>query len=132
MTSRLAGKIRLSRAGELIGLAHDLGKYSEAFQQYLRQAADNASMEMEPDQSLRGSVDHSTAGAQTISHSLAQSGVAAEVLTMCVASHHSGLIDCILPNGDDGLKRRLAKDDRLSHRNEAWSSAEPTIRDALQ
>jgi CRISPR-associated endonuclease/helicase Cas3 len=52
-TSRLARKIGLSRAGELIGLAHDLGKYSEAFQQYLRQAADNASMEMEPDHLLR-------------------------------------------------------------------------------
>jgi CRISPR-associated endonuclease/helicase Cas3 len=36
ITSRLAGKIGLSHAGELIGLAHDLGKYSEAFQQYLQ------------------------------------------------------------------------------------------------
>jgi CRISPR-associated endonuclease/helicase Cas3 len=80
MTSRLARKMGLSRASELVGLAHDLGKYSEEFQQYLHQTSDNASMEMELDQSLRGSVDHSTGGAQTISHRLAQSGVAAEML----------------------------------------------------
>src|SRR5580700_5602079 len=80
ITSRLAGKIGLSRAGELIGLAHDLGKYSAAFQQYLHQVSGNASMEMEPDFSLKGSVDHSTAGAQTISRSLVQSSLAAEAL----------------------------------------------------
>ena len=48
ITSRLGGKIGLSHAGELIGLAHDLGKYSEAFQQYLQKAAGDAAMEMEP------------------------------------------------------------------------------------
>lgn len=132
ITSRLAGKIGLSRSGELIGLVHDLGKYSEAFQQYLRQVAGNASMEMEPDFKQRGSVDHSTAGAQTVAQSPAQSGLVAEVLALCVASHHSGLIDCILPNGDDGLMRRLAKDDALTHRSEAWQAADPPIRNALE
>ncbi len=132
ISSRLAGKIGLSRAGELIGLAHDLGKYSDAFQQYLHQGAGNASMEMEPEFSLKGSVDHSTAGAQRVSHSLAQSGLAAEALALCVASHHSGLVDCILPNGDDGLTGRLKKDDVLSHRSEAWSNAELPIRNALE
>jgi len=129
ITSRLAGKIGLSRAGELIGLAHDLGKYSEAFQQYLHQVSGDASMEMEP---LKGSVDHSTSGAQTISRSLVQSSLAAEMLALCVASHYSGLIDCILPSGVDGLTRRLAKDDALSHCSEVWRNAEPPVRYALE
>jgi CRISPR-associated endonuclease/helicase Cas3 len=132
ISSRLAGKIGLSHAGKLIGLAHDLGKYSEAFQQYLQKAAGNAAMEMEPDFRLKGSVDHSTAGAQTISCSLSHRGLAAEVLALCVASHHSGLIDCVLPNGEDGLTRRLAKDDGLSHSSEAWRNVELPIRDALE
>jgi CRISPR-associated endonuclease/helicase Cas3 len=131
ISSRLAAKIGLSQAGKLIGLAHDLGKYSDAFQQYLQQNAKNAAMEMEPKPS-KGSVDHSTAGAQTISCGLAQSGLAAEALALCVASHHSGLIDCILPNGEDGLARRLAKDDGLSHRSEAWRCVDPPIRSALE
>ncbi len=132
ISSRLAGKIGLSHAGKLIGLAHDLGKYSEAFQQYLQKAAGNAAMEMEPDFGLKGSVDHSTAGAQTISRSLSHRGLAAEALALCVASHHSGLIDCFLPDGEDGLTRRLKKVDDLSHRSEALRVADPSIRSALQ
>jgi hypothetical protein len=36
---RHADKIGLGPAGATIGLAHDLGKYSAAFQQYLRRVA---------------------------------------------------------------------------------------------
>jgi len=63
---RLGAKIGMARAGELIGLAHDIGKYSEAFQQYLRGAAGDAEMEMEPKESVKGRIDHSTAGAQIV------------------------------------------------------------------
>ena len=108
ISSRLARKIGLPYAGRMIGLAHDLGKYSEAFQQYLQHNATNAAMEMEPKLS-KGSVDHSTAGAQNISRGLVRSGLAAEALALCVASHHSCLIDCIEPSGEDGLTRRLKK-----------------------
>jgi len=131
ISSRLARKIGLPYAGRMIGLAHDLGKYSEAFQQYLQHNATNAAMEMEPKLS-KGSVDHSTAGAQNISRGLVRSGLAAEALALCVASHHSCLIDCIEPSGEDGLTRRLKKDDNLSHRSEAWRVSDPAIRSALQ
>ncbi len=72
-TSYLAGKIGLPHAGELIGLAHDLGKYSEAFQQYLQKVAGDATMKMEPDFYLKRSVDHSTAGAQLIGNGITSS-----------------------------------------------------------
>lgn len=134
ITSRLAGKIGLSYAGELIGLAHDLGKYSDAFQEYLEKVARDAAMEMEPDFSLKGSVDHSTAGAQVIGGGVASEtgGLASQMLAACVASHHSGLIDCIAPDGADVLTRRLSKDAALSHRAEAWSQAEETICNRLE
>jgi CRISPR-associated endonuclease/helicase Cas3 len=133
-TSHLARKIGLAHAGELIGLAHDLGKYSEAFQQYLQKVASDAAMEMEPNFSLKGSVDHSTAGAQIIGDGLpsGNGGIAIQMLALCVASHHSGLIDCIAPDGVDVLTRRLNKDGALSHRDEAWSQAEQTIRGRLE
>jgi HD superfamily phosphodiesterase len=35
ITSRLAAKTGIPRAGALTGLAHDLGKYCTAFQRYL-------------------------------------------------------------------------------------------------
>jgi CRISPR-associated endonuclease/helicase Cas3 len=137
ITSRLAAKTSLPRVGALIGLAHDLGKYSTVFQEYLSRVVGDAAMEMEPEFSLRGSVDHSTAGAQIITRGLIgaeeETGrFATEALALCIASHHSGLIDCILPNGEDGLLRRLNKDDVLSHRSEAWSSVETSIRTPLE
>jgi CRISPR-associated endonuclease/helicase Cas3 len=137
ITSRLAAKIGMARVGALIGLAHDLGKYSTAFQDYLHKVAADAAMEMEPDLSLRGSIDHSTAGAQIIANGLARAEeetdrFASESLALCVASHHSGLIDCILPDGRDGLARRLHKDDYLTHRNEVSSNVEAAIRSPLE
>jgi CRISPR-associated endonuclease/helicase Cas3 len=87
-------------------------------------------MEMEPDFSLKGSVDHSTAGAQVIRVGIAgdSRGIASQMLALCVASHHSGLIDCIAPDGVDVLTRRLSKNDALSHRDEAWRQTEHMIR----
>jgi hypothetical protein len=38
LASTFAGKIGLPNAGELVGLLHDLGKYSSAFQNYLKSA----------------------------------------------------------------------------------------------
>jgi CRISPR-associated endonuclease/helicase Cas3 len=129
ITARLAGKLQLTKAGELIGLAHDLGKYSEAFRSYLEKVSGDAAMESEPDR-----VDHSTAGAQIIARSLVgdQSSAAAQMLALCVASHHSGLIDCILPDGVDGLTRRLSKADALSHCEEVSTRMEPEIERRLQ
>ena len=131
--SRLAGrfsdKIGLRAAGALIGLLHDLGKYSAAFQRYLRRMAINEDTE-HPD-SDRGKIDHSTAGAQTIWRTMKERGVVegivGEILAICVASHHSGLIDCIAPCGLDNLSRRMCKADLASHFDEAWAKAEDPI-----
>jgi CRISPR-associated endonuclease Cas3-HD len=136
ISARLGAKIGLARAGELIGLMHDIGKYSEAFQQYLREAAETEEMEMEPNESIKGRVDHSTAGAQLIWNNFGakrcKSGQAgAEFLVLCVASHHSGLIDCVKPDGADNLTRRLNKADADTHRTEVWDKIEPAIRERI-
>jgi CRISPR-associated endonuclease/helicase Cas3 len=137
ITSQLAGKIGMPHAGALIGLAHDLGKYSTAFQEYISRVAGDPAMEMEPDFSLRGSIDHSTAGAQIIATGLDRKNqesarFVSEALALCVASHHSGLIDCIRPDGVDGLTRRLNKDEVLTRLSEVWTSVEPAVRGQLE
>ena len=62
-------KVDLGMQGEVIGLLHDLGKYSDEFQAYLQSAVGL----INPDEDefvdakgLKGKVDHSTAGAQLI------------------------------------------------------------------
>ena len=62
-----ASKINLDTQGNLIGLLHDLGKYSKEFQDYINSAIGRLS----PDEDdyvdaigKKGKVDHSTAGTQ--------------------------------------------------------------------
>jgi len=59
-------------------------------------------------------------------------GVVGEILSLCVASHHSGLIDCIAPVGRDKLSYRMLKADGDSHREEALSNAEPALTGTIQ
>lgn len=88
--------------GRLMGLWHDLGKYSAEFQAYLRMAGD-ADVD-----SRRGSVDHSTAGAQHAA--MRFRSLTGKLLAYCVAGHHGGLPDNIdARGGESGLANRLTK-----------------------
>jgi CRISPR-associated endonuclease/helicase Cas3 len=117
-----SAKIGLKTAGALIGLVHDLGKYSTEFQEYLRSESGE-----------RGRIDHSSAGAQTIWQRLVHRGkvesVVAEILALCVASHHSGLIDCVAPDGADKLSQRMLKAGSQTHYDEVWTRVEKPIAD---
>ena len=111
-------KIGAPKAGALLGLLHDFGKYSEAFQQYLGKIEESQDSESEAPK--RGSVIHSTAGAQLIfqhlgNQTLATSIIIGEILAICVASHHTGLMDCVKPDGGDSFTRRMQSPDADSH-----------------
>ncbi|MFC0232694.1 CRISPR-associated helicase Cas3' [Vagococcus entomophilus] len=95
-------KIGLGKTCYLTGLIHDLGKYSNAFQQYLVKAvANSASVK-------RGSIDHSTAGGKLIydichkENKDPVSLILAELIGNAIISHHSsqGLQDFITPVGE--------------------------------
>lgn len=124
----LAAKIGMSEAGELIGLLHDFGKYANDFQDYIRSATGL----YDPDhddgyvdaKALKGKIDHSTAGAQWIWRALKKYGAGGQgkccgqILAMCVASHHSGLIDSLKPDGINGFIERIGKDVEKTHLDE--------------
>jgi len=126
---RLSERFGLGAAGAAIGLLHDLGKYSRDFQQYLRRMA--LDQDTEEQARGRGTIDHSTAGAQAIWREMKSKGgpegVVGEILALCVASHHSGLIDCITPSGVGNLSRRVSKADADSHYSEARGKAEALV-----
>ena len=71
---------------ELAGLWHDLGKYQQGFQEYIRTASGyEAHIETAP-----GRIDHSTAGAI---HAYQQFGLKGRILAYLIAGHHTGLLD---------------------------------------
>lgn len=141
LAKTFADKLGLARLGELLGLLHDLGKFSQEFQTYLKSAVG----ELNPDEdedwvdaaSLKGKVDHSTAGAQLAWQALAGQSPAAraagQLVSLCVASHHSGLIDCIAADearfGEDGFTKRMGKLDAKAHLAEVRQSADRHVLD---
>jgi CRISPR-associated endonuclease/helicase Cas3 len=108
LAREFTAKIGLPEIGEILGLLHDFGKASKRFQEYLRSAAGKTNPDEDEyveNEAKRGKIDHSTAGAQLIFEKLANRGqegkILAQFLALAIASHHSGLIDCLKPDGSD-------------------------------
>lgn len=137
--SGFAAKFGLSLQGELIGLLHDLGKYSTAFQTYIQSATNLLNQDEDEEfvdaTGLKGKIDHSTSGAQFIwqhfasKDALAQ--IAGQILALCIASHHSGLIDCLTSTpgkpAEDGFTKRMNKADSKTNLQEVLTKADPSI-----
>lgn len=134
----LTSKIGLKDQGELIGLLHDLGKYSNEFQIYLKSAVgliDQDEDDYVDARGMRGRVDHSTAGAQLVWQELSTHGkmgpIVGQILSLCIASHHSGLIDCLSSDansfGADSFTKRISKADDHTHFREATEKMGETI-----
>jgi CRISPR-associated endonuclease/helicase Cas3 len=137
---RFSAKIELGLPGQLIGLLHDLGKYSLDFQQYLCSAVGILEQDVDDNyvdpRAKKGKIDHSTAGAQTLWQEISKRGriesAMGQILAVCIASHHSGLIDCLAVDGTDRFSTRMQKSDRQSHRSEAWEKADKTVREQYE
>ena len=134
-----AEKLNLPRSAELIGLLHDLGKYSDEFQSYIKSAVGLLDQDVDEEAvdplERKGKVDHSTAGAQWIWQELGKQSpegrVAAQFLSLCIASHHSGLIDCLAPDGTNVFDRRTNKADLRTHLAEALTKADLSIKEHM-
>jgi len=132
ITKKLATKIGLGEAGEVIGLLHDFGKFSASFQNYLN----SATGEINPDEDhyvdfkkMKGHIDHSSAGAQYIWEQISKldlgkpGEMVGQILSLCIASHHSGLIDCVNIEGENVFFKRVNKSDDKTHKNECVANA---------
>jgi len=151
IAGNVAEKIGLRLAGQLAGLTHDFGKYSEKFKTYI-QSAEGL---LDPDQDeewvdadrLKGKIDHSSAGAQWIWQALSLpeepktseekvQQLTAQMLALVVASHHSGLVDCVAADpqllGQDCFMRRIKKDDKNTHLAEVRTKLDDGVRQRLQ
>ena len=135
---KFASKIGLSEQGEFIGLLHDIGKVSQEFQKYIKSAVgliDSDDDNYVDSVKMKGKIDHSSAGAQLIYQKLSskenEERCAAQILALCIASHHTGLIDCISPEGVDVYSKRMAKSDKKTHTEESYRNIDNTVRNHL-
>lgn len=138
--SQLTDKIGLPETGTLLGLLHDFGKYSHAFQSYIKSATDMLNPDIDEEyvdsKSFKGKIDHSTAGAQWIWERFRQYGsqgkLVGQVLAVCLCSHHGGLLDCLKPDGTNGFLDRIKKDDRKTHQRECMETADDEVLKRIQ
>lgn len=130
IAARLSQKINISDAGELLGLLHDFGKYSKLFQNYINSATGT----INPDEDeyidfkgMKGKIDHSTAGAQFIWKQCQKWGnqgeLVGQIMSLCIASHHSGLIDSLAPDGSNIFVKRMRKLEEKTHLGECMQNA---------
>ncbi len=141
LAAEFADKLQLPNAGRLLGLLHDFGKYSQEFQSYIQSATGGIDQDDEAwvdANLLQGKIDHSTAGAQYLWKKLggtggraAQGELCAQILALCIASHHSGLIDCLDADGENNFFRRVGKSDDKTHLKEATSNADQGLLDEI-
>ncbi len=121
----LGAKFNLSAFANVAGMLHDMGKYSNAFNQYLK-ASDQSKKEglVAPP---RGSVVHATQGAKYVYEtSLCEKELRlpAEVVAICIAGHHGGLMDNITPQGETPFRNRITDDKDSLHFKEVQAAFE--------
>jgi len=137
-TGKFASVVGLGKHGELIGILHDIGKASIEFDLYIRSAT--GLIELDDDDYVdadkkRGKIDHASAGAQIIYRFFSGkdkiSVFALQILSLSIASHHTGLIDCISPDGENTYTRRMEKSVEKTRIYECISNLSEQIKESI-
>jgi len=128
LCSIFGGKLGLPLTTRLLGNLHDIGKHSKQFQRYIHSIAGSIKSGeadyLDPIAN-KGKIDHSTAGAQWIWENAPDgklSKAIAQILAVCIASHHGGLIDCLTPEGENFFQKRISSSEEKTHLSESLKS----------
>ncbi|HPG31249.1 MAG TPA: CRISPR-associated endonuclease Cas3'', partial [bacterium] len=104
--------------GYSIGILHDLGKYTDTFQDYLQRA-------IRGEKTIRGEIIHSLQGAKFVAEKISDTLIA-DILGNIIAAHHNGLFDTI-NDGERTLTIKTNKSEDILHYDEAIKNFCPNI-----
>lgn len=114
LASDFASIFDSEKFGEILGVWHDLGKYSKEWQEYLKDKSgyydQDSDEDVEDNVQTSKKIDHSTAGAL---YAIKKYGKIARILAYCIAGHHAGLPDFSKETGGC-LEDRLSQEDLLN------------------
>jgi CRISPR-associated endonuclease/helicase Cas3 len=113
LSMEYGAKISLEATCKLIGILHDMGKETKKFDAYIKYSAEHPQ-----DKSLRGTINHSTAGAKYIYDTFYKSNdpyeqLTAQLMAVAICSHHGGLIDCLDVSGKDIFTSKMMTDKEI-------------------
>ena len=134
LTETFASKAGQPSAGRLVGLLHDFGKYSKEFQCYILSAA-GCIRPGEPNYrdpvANKGRINHSFAGGQYLWRRLrgnVYKQSVAQMLALCVLSHHSGLKDCITPERENAfVDNYMERSEEKTHHDQCARVCDPPL-----
>ncbi|RLE15967.1 MAG: hypothetical protein DRJ14_09405 [Acidobacteria bacterium] len=113
-----AGVFGCGNTGYWAGLLHDLGKYTHAFQDYLRRSLEGKNV-------TRGEVIHALQGAKFAEEKISDHLIA-DIVGNVIATHHNGLFDNIT-DGERTLSVKTSKGEEKLHYVEATNAFSPII-----
>ncbi|MBN1128183.1 MAG: CRISPR-associated helicase Cas3' [Chitinispirillaceae bacterium] len=118
LSKMFAGVFGCEKIAHAIGLLHDLGKYSMAFQDYLNRS-------LKGEKVIRGEIIHALQGAKFAAENISDA-VVADIVGNVIATHHSGLFDTIT-DGERTLTIKTNKGEEFLHYNEVLKACAPQI-----
>jgi len=124
-TDIFAKKIGLQKPAILTALVHDLGKNCKSWSEYLENSHKTGKK--------NDKEDHGTAGGQYLYNIISKDNeFVAQLLSACVMYHHGpGLPDVIKPDGTAQLIKRLEKNKKETHVEEAEANLDMSIKQKI-
>jgi CRISPR-associated endonuclease/helicase Cas3 len=121
LAKKFASVFDCENTAYLAGLLHDLGKYTQAFQDYLKRSLSGEAV-------TRGEVIHALQGAKFVAETI-NDHMIADIVGNVIATHHGGLFDNI-SHGERTLSVKTNKGEDKLHYAEAVNAFSPRINEA--
>ena len=127
IAENITQKIGCRNLGLMLGLLHDLGKYTDAFNHYIQYGV-GLIQDLEAEEiGLKGSdrkIDHASAGAIVSNECLTDGEISRFITSFAIKCHHGGLRDVLNMEGPSEM-------DRLNQKTEAETRKEEALRNFM-